>query len=242
MPSPGVRVTVAESLICDLGRVSEWCDHWGMKSNVSKIMTMIVSSERTMHPQSHTLTIGGGTVLKEFDDLDVLGVTFNSRMTSEKHLLSVSRAAAQGLGILRKSWRVFNDRSLLVKCFPGFVLPVLEYCSSVWCSAADTHFKLLDRVVSGARFLTASQKTDFFSRASLLSECGIVHRRFLAVLCIQYEIRCNPMHPLYGALPVPYVPVRVARGALVAHRYTYAPSRCRTSKYRRTFIALSVSL
>ena len=24
-----------------------------------------------------------------------------------------------------------------------------------------------------------------------------------------YKIRCNPMHPLYGALPVPYVPVRV---------------------------------
>ena len=28
VPSPGVRVTVAESLIRDLGRVSEWCDLW----------------------------------------------------------------------------------------------------------------------------------------------------------------------------------------------------------------------
>ena len=26
VPSPGVRVAVAESLIRDLGRVSEWCD------------------------------------------------------------------------------------------------------------------------------------------------------------------------------------------------------------------------
>ena len=26
VPSPGVRVTLAESLIRDLGRVSEWCD------------------------------------------------------------------------------------------------------------------------------------------------------------------------------------------------------------------------
>ena len=26
VPSPGVRVTVAESLIRDLGRISEWCD------------------------------------------------------------------------------------------------------------------------------------------------------------------------------------------------------------------------
>ena len=34
------------------------------------------------------------------------------------------------------------------------------------------------------------------------------------------------MHPLYGALPVPYVPVRVTRGAVIAHRFTYAPPRC----------------
>ena len=31
VPSPGIRVTLAESLIRDLGRVSEWCDLWGMK-------------------------------------------------------------------------------------------------------------------------------------------------------------------------------------------------------------------
>ena len=36
VPSPGVRVTVAESMIRDLGNVSEWCDLWGMKLNASK--------------------------------------------------------------------------------------------------------------------------------------------------------------------------------------------------------------
>ena len=50
--SPGVRVTVAESLIRDLGRVSEWCDLSGMKLNANKTKTSIVSWSRTMHPQS----------------------------------------------------------------------------------------------------------------------------------------------------------------------------------------------
>ena len=63
VPSTGVRVAVAESLIPDLGRVSEWCDLWGTKLNASKTKTMIVSGSRTMHPQSPPLTIGG-TVLK----------------------------------------------------------------------------------------------------------------------------------------------------------------------------------
>ena len=37
VPSPSVRVTVAAFLIRDLGMVSEWCDLWGMKLNVSVI-------------------------------------------------------------------------------------------------------------------------------------------------------------------------------------------------------------
>ena len=59
VPSPGVRVTVAESLIRDLGRASEWCDLRGMKLNAGKTKIMIVSRSRTMHPQSPPLNIGG---------------------------------------------------------------------------------------------------------------------------------------------------------------------------------------
>ena len=126
---------------------------------------------------------------------------------------------------------MFHDRSLLGRCFLGFVLPVLDYCSAVWCSAADTHLTLLDRAVSGARFLTGG-----------VFECDNANRRSVGVLCMLYKIRCNPVHPLNGVLPGPYVPVWVTRDAVVAHRYTYAPPRCRTSQYSRSFIPLSVSL
>ena len=57
-----------------------------------------------------------------------------------------------------------------------------------------------------------------------------------------YKTRCNPVHPLNGALPGPCVPVLVTRSALVAYRYTYALPRCRTLQYSRTFIQFSVSL
>ena len=113
----------------------------------------------------------------------------------------------------------------------GFVLPVLEYCSPVWCSTADTHNKLLDRVVNNACFLTGG-----------VFECDIAYPWSVAVLYMLYKIRCYPMHPLYGALPGPYVPVRVTCGALVTHMYTYGLPHCRTSQYHRTLILLSVSL
>ena len=54
---------------------------------------------RTMHPLSPPVTIGG-TVLKESDDLVILGVTFDSKMTFVKHVRLVSRAAS------RKTWHL----------------------------------------------------------------------------------------------------------------------------------------
>ena len=78
-----------------------------MKLNVRKTKTMIVSRSRTFDLLSPPLTIGG-TVLKESDDLVILGVPFVSKMTFAKQLRSVSNAVSQRLGILRKPWRVFH--------------------------------------------------------------------------------------------------------------------------------------
>ena len=179
--------------------------------------------------KSPPLTIGR-TVLKGSDELVILGGTFDSKMTFGKHLLMVSRAVSQRLGILRKSWRMFHDRSLLGRCFRSFVLPGLEYwlqCDARLPTNTLSYWTVqsVGRVPTGGVF-----------------EFDIAHRRSVAVLCMLHMIRCNPMHPLNDALPGPYVPVRVTHGALVTHRYNYAPPRCRTSQCCKTFVLLSVSL
>ena len=106
--------------------------------------------------------------------------------------LSVYSAAAQRLGIMRKSWQLFHDRSLLLSSFWSFVLPALKYCSAVLFSAPDSHLKLLYRVVSSAGFLAGG-----------VLECKLAHRRSVAQLCMLFKIKSNPMHPLSGALPLP---------------------------------------
>ena len=101
----------------------------------------------------------------------------------------------------------------------------------MWRSAANLQIKLLDRVLRSARFLAGG-----------VLECNLAHRRSVAELCILCKIKSNPMHPLCGALPLPYVPALVTLGALVAHMHSFVPPRCTTSQYRRTFVPLSVSL
>ena len=99
----------AESKNCDLrsrlasGTTFCW---WNWIRVKTELMT--VSTSRTMHPQTPPLTIAG-TVLKKSDDIDILGVTFDSKVIFEKHLHSVWRAYSQMHGIVRKSWRVVHD-------------------------------------------------------------------------------------------------------------------------------------
>ena len=77
------------------------------------------------------------------------------------------------LAILKKSWRYSISLSIAPGAMlSGLVLPFLKYSSAVWCSAADTHLKLLDRAVSGARFFSG-----------VVFEWDIVHRGSVAVLC-----------------------------------------------------------
>ena len=132
-----------------------------------------------------------------------------------------SRALAIGGTMLKES----DDHVLLAVRFDSKM--TFDFLSS----AVGRHLKLLDRVVGGASFLSGR-----------VFECDLAHRCSVAVLCMLYKIWCNPMQNLYGALPVPYVPVRVTCVALIAYLFTYAPPRCRTSQYHMTFILMSVSL
>ena len=59
----------------------------------------------------------------------------------------------------------------------------------MWCSAADTHLKLQDRVVRSAGFLAGG-----------VLECKLAHRRSVAELCMLFKIKSNPLQPLSGAL------------------------------------------
>ena len=74
-----------------------------------------------------------GTVLKESADLVILGVTFDAKMIFEKHLRSVSSAAAQRLGVMRKSWQVFHDLSFLLRSIWSIVF--LFWSTAQLCGA-----------------------------------------------------------------------------------------------------------
>ena len=70
-------------------------------------------------------------------NLDILGVKFDIKLIFEDHVRGIASRVCQRIGIFKLVKRVFVDTSVLLPCYYTFVLPILEYCSQVWGSAAD---------------------------------------------------------------------------------------------------------
>ena len=108
---------------------------------------MLISRSRTVEPLFPDLVIDG-SVVEMVSELKISGVILDSKLTFEKQVRAFAASAAMRVGILRNTMSVFRDVTVVAKCFWAFILPVLEYCSPVWMSAANSHMSLLDRVVS----------------------------------------------------------------------------------------------
>ena len=178
IPSPYMRSDVAESLNRDLSKISTWCNLWGMRLNHNSTQSMIVSRPRTVFPP-HPDFLVGSTSLNSCEFFTILGVTFDSKFTFERHIRSIS-SVAQKIGLLRKSFRIFGDHDVLLRCFNSFILPCLEYCSPVWSSAANSHLKLLDKNLRVCKFLIPNLTI------------SLQHRRFISSLVYALQDLSQP--------------------------------------------------
>ena len=61
--------------------------------------------------------------------LTVTEELFDSKFTFERHIHSISCLGAQKTGLLGKSFRIFGDHDVLLRCFISLILPCLYYYS-----------------------------------------------------------------------------------------------------------------
>ena len=136
--SPSDRLSVAESLNLDLSKIESWCNLWGMCLNPRKSTSIVNKSRSRILNPPHPNLIINIYLLAINDSFKLLGVLFDNKLTFEKHIRSVASSIAQKVGILRKCLSIYDSNSILKNCFFSFILPLFEYCTPVWRSAAET--------------------------------------------------------------------------------------------------------
>ena len=113
-----------------------------MTLNPNKTKALVVSKSRTVNPP-HGDLVSSGVSICTSPNLDILGVKFDSRLTFKDPVCSIISHVSPRIGIFGLEKRAFVDTFVLFHCHYAFVLPILEYCSPVWRSAAECHLQLL---------------------------------------------------------------------------------------------------
>ena len=147
---------------------------------------MLISRSRAVEPLFPHL-VNEGSVVEIISELKDLGVILDSKLTFEKQVRAIAASASRRVGILRKTMSVFRDVAVVAKCFWAFILPVLEYRSPVWMSAATSHLSLLDCVFGQVNRLSGGSVS-----------CVLWHRRKVVSLCVLFKIDSLVDHPVRG--------------------------------------------
>ena len=175
-----------------------------------------------LHTGEQYSKIGSKNEKKHLVETDTLLKTF------EEHLRNVASTLSRQVGLLRKSSKVFNSLSVTTRCFFSFLLPIFEYCSPVWCSAAECHLALLERLIRQIKVLLPDLNID------------IEHRRRVASLCMFYKIYNNDRHPVKSLLPDPYIPSRFTRYNSDINGKALQPPCFNSFQFKRSFIPSSI--
>ena len=147
-------------LNADLLHIRNWCFENRLLLNPDKTKLIVYGSRQRLQnlPVIRLSVLG-----KELTPVHVvkdLGVTFDSSLTFQEHIVKTVSSCFSSLAQINRVKHMF-DRSTLITIINTLVFSKLFYCSSVWSSAAATNLLKLQAVQNfAARIICGSRKFD----------------------------------------------------------------------------------
>ena len=222
--SLGEETATVQHMNATLSRIASWGSKWQVRFASHKTQMLTVSRTRT--PLSLTLK---GVAVQLRDEVDALGVTYDSTLTFRRHIERLAREASGKLAALRRiSWLL--DKKGLEVLYKAQVRSSLEYSCLAWGGAASRHLFLLDKVQARAMRLIRSSGSD--QEPSLQT---LQHRRDVAGLTVMYKIHQQRV-PHLQPLRQPLRRAQVTTRTVASVPEELLQTRCRTWHHQRQFL------
>ena len=227
---------IHSSLNRDLERMKIWSDKWKVTFEPTKCKALTISRKRI--PTSLDLYFGD-TKLTETEELVILGVTVDRKLTWSKHISNITTRAGQKLGALRRvaSKLDVSGRAMVYK---AQVRSVMEYASLCWLNASATTLRLLDQIQNKAlRIIGVNEE-----QARLdLNIPTLHHRRQVAAMTVLYKMHTSQCpSDLKMMLPQPYIIRRTTRSSTSMPSHALTEPKSRTHSTGRSFIHTAVTI
>jgi Reverse transcriptase (RNA-dependent DNA polymerase) len=120
------------------------CENLDLLINNTKIQLILFKQPTKKITKDYSLTLENVKISAE-KTVKLLGFMLDQHLTFSAHIDSAVMKARNSLGILRKAASNM-PKELRKMSYLGITRSHLEYCSSVYMGAAETHMKKLDKV------------------------------------------------------------------------------------------------
>ena len=156
--SHGDLSVVEKTLQADVENVSTWLVVNRLKLNVIKSLCMLIGSRQRTGGLNLTIMLDGA-ILKQVCSTKYLGVYFDRHRTWQVHVDYV-------LGRVRRKLFAMNrvrpaSSRVLQLLYQAYILPVLDYCDTVWLPSNSSSTRRLERLHS--KFTSSFHSSDNFN-------------------------------------------------------------------------------
>ena len=168
-------VNDASALQRDLEIVYQWAEDNNMSFNNLKFECLRFGPDLTLKATTN-YTSPSGTIIDMKEHVRDLGVTMSSDGTFSEHIQKICLSARNMC-----SWilRTFSDRSteLMLITWKSLVLPILDYCSQLWCPLKKGDIQLIEDVQKAFTRKIPHKGQDYWDRLRTLRLYSLERRR-----------------------------------------------------------------
>lgn len=131
----------------DMDNVSKWCRNNKMVINGNKTKSMLVGSKQRLSslPNAKLSIAIDGTPIQNVYCEKMLGVKIDNTLSWNDQIDYICKIITTRLALLRRI-KPYIDNTVSILYYTGYILPILDYCSTVWGTCNATNLLRLYRL------------------------------------------------------------------------------------------------
>lgn len=127
----------------DLESFQNWCLHNNLVLNVDKCQQMSFTRRHNSIKFDYSIN---NIPLRQIELFNDLGVTFDSKMTFNRHIENICNKASSMLGFIKRWAKEFDNTLVTISLYKTLIRPHLEYGSQVWSPHYNIHIERVEKV------------------------------------------------------------------------------------------------
>ena len=127
-------------------------------------------------------------IISEVNSMDDLGVIFDQKANFQEHYKKITSKAYKSIFMLNRSFK-FSSMNVKTRLYKSFILPLVEYASSVWNPHKRMNCITIERVQRRAtKYILGNSSLTYNERLKICKLDKLESCRAIADLCIVFKL------------------------------------------------------